>query len=309
MKKELIIPQNVWEKLNICEQVEFVVDDNPTLEYNPLNGLTYNNYRLKVVSRTEATFRTATQMNMAMPFGNLYNVYKNDEIKLTQLAYTFNVKFVRDEDLPDPTKGWKLVYTMLSGTEAVIPVFKQPKLKKKIDHNSLSITEFPVYFWMTFETFMEYVKTGTTTFKVPKNKIKEKLEECLKEAEQTINWTNMRIHVTQDDKILVIPSLGRCIAVLLNNELNAVNYISIIDLNSTLINYWELHEKMLSSYDGMEDGINEELAKEIDLAEMNMRGESKRFTQVCSKFEEYLKTNKFKLSKEPLTIGKFCNTI
>ena len=40
-----------------------------------------------------------------------------------------------------------------------------------------------------------------------------------------------------------------------------------------------------------------------------MRKESKRFTQVCSKFEEYLKTNKFKLSKEPLTIGKFCNTI
>ena len=309
MKKELKIPQNVWEKLNICEQVEFVVDDNPTLEYNPLNGLTYNNYRLKVVSRTEATFRTATQMNMAMPFGNLYDVYKNNEVKLSQLAYTFNLKFVRDVDLPDPTEGWKLVYTMLSGTEAVIPIFKQPKLRKKIDHNSLSITEFPVYFWMTFETFMEYVKTDTTTFKVPKNKIKEKLEECLKEAEQIINWKNMRIHVTQDNKILVVPNLRRCIAVLLNSGLNPINYISIIDLNSTLTSYWELHEKMLSSYDGMEDGINEELAKEIDLAEMNMRGESKRFTQVCSKFEEYLKTNKFKLSKEPLTIGKFCNTI
>ena len=66
---------------------------------------------------------------------------------------------------------------------------------------------------------------------------------------------------------------------------------------------------MLSSYENTEDDINEELAKEIDLAEMNMRRESKRFMQVCAEFEEYLKTNKFKLRKEPLTIGKFCNTI
>lgn len=308
MKKEkLNIPQFVWDNLDICEKVDFVVEKDITLTYDN-NGLSYNGYKLVVISPTELRFETTSYMDIAMPFGNLYDIHVNNKDTQTQFAQVFDIRFTKNHNCNDITNDWEMVYTVLSGTEALEQIFIDRV--NLIPKTRWTVANIPIQHWIPVDT---YIQDNLHSF-ITKEEAAVKINKHIENLGYETNTNVAKICIANNGSgnIALIPSLRRCLVAILDKHLNLLYYAKVIDLDSTLIEYWEVYakakniENTLSAKEFAMEILN---GKDIDTVRELLRNETIRFTHALQKYISFTKKTGVHPCKAPLTIGKLCNTI